>query len=63
MDKYEYKVVEHTYGLQDAGLEEQNLNFLASDRWELACVAFGYQQDASRPLTKLYFKRPIVTSS
>ncbi len=63
MDKYEYKVVENTYGSQDAGSEEKNINFLASDRWELACVAFGYQQGANRPLTKLYFKRSIINSA
>ena len=57
MEKYEYKVVENAANPQG---EEQNINFLASDGWELVCVAC-MEPDTST--TRLYFKRKREKSS
>ena len=58
MARQEYKVVVHTYGrLSDTGMEEQKINEVAQEGWELVCVGFAFEKETSTPTTKLYFKR------
>ena len=56
MEKYEYKVVEKTFNPK---AEEEAINFLATDRWELICVTCMEPETST---TRLYFKRKRETS-
>ena len=52
----QYKVIDHC---TNGEAEEQTINDLTRDGWELVYVGYGFEKGPGHPTTRLYFKRPL----